>query len=306
MAAQPLTIVEILALLQTGEEELLPREHALRTIWVLDPNKDPDTSDEIALLAEIQRRAENQRRIPEYRHEAQCRLVDDPGFQRFVSWYRARFDLVPSALLVDKFVRALVVRLSRSREEIGDLLPETAVRLYEGQIDWDTAISEPSDDFPVFKATPRTPEEPFEPIPLEEREPVFPLRRTPDHEIEPLTPAPAEPLLPLNAKAKVTQAEESPQTRLVAHLDVAPPFISLDGKLCPPFSETATCYVAALIKANGNRKSFSEFLRENPRFEGAVSSREMNKIPAAITQFIERDGKGCIPRLKVELLREAQ
>jgi hypothetical protein len=98
--------------------------------------------------------------------------------------------------------------------------------------------------------------------------------------------------------------ERARQTRLVAHLDADPPYLTLDGKTCPPCSEEATHYIAKLIALDGERKSFQAFVRDNaPRFNGAVVTRVLAKVPPIIARYIERDGPGSSARLKVEDLQ---
>jgi hypothetical protein len=92
------------------------------------------------------------------------------------------------------------------------------------------------------------------------------------------------------------------QRRLVAHLDVHPPFISLDGKPFSTFPEVGTHFVARLIEANGERVSFRAWVRENPRFVGAVSNRVKKDIPEPLLTYIEWNGGGKPPRLCVELM----
>jgi hypothetical protein len=95
------------------------------------------------------------------------------------------------------------------------------------------------------------------------------------------------------------------QTRLRAVLDADPPHLILDDSPFPA-QEVAVHYMNALIKANGLRVSFAKWVKENRRFEGAVITRVLNGLPKAIQPFVERDGKGMPPRLKIELLRAAQ
>jgi hypothetical protein len=103
---------------------------------------------------------------------------------------------------------------------------------------------------------------------------------------------------------EITEAQsEGRQSRLVAHTDADPPFISLNGKPCSVFDPCPTFYVAALIEANGWPVSFAEFVRRHSQFEGAVTNRELDKIPPVIADFIDRPGKGGSPSLKVEMLR---
>ncbi len=58
------------------------------------------------------------------------------------------------------------------------------------------------------------------------------------------------------------------QSRILAHLDSDPPFISLDGEPFPPFLEAATYYVARLIEANGEQVSFANWLKGHEEFLG--------------------------------------
>ena len=62
------------------------------------------------------------------------------------------------------------------------------------------------------------------------------------------------------------------QTRLIAHLDVDPPVIMLDGKPVEAFDPVITHYVADLIELNGGRRSVPEFLRLNPQHQGYEES----------------------------------
>jgi hypothetical protein len=93
------------------------------------------------------------------------------------------------------------------------------------------------------------------------------------------------------------------QKRLVAHLDYDPPFLTLDGEPLPPCDEVAIHYIAKLIELDGGRKSFQEFVDENPAFVGSVVTRVLGKLPPCIARFIERKGPGSSPRLKVEDLQ---
>jgi hypothetical protein len=93
------------------------------------------------------------------------------------------------------------------------------------------------------------------------------------------------------------------QTRLQAHLDVDPPFLTLDGEPVPPSHEVATHFIARLIEANGERVTFASFVRANPRFERAISTRVMEDLPAQIEKLIDHEGKGSPYRLRVEDLQ---
>jgi hypothetical protein len=96
------------------------------------------------------------------------------------------------------------------------------------------------------------------------------------------------------------------QTRLVTVLDAEPPHLILDGKPFPA-REVAVKYLDALIRANGERVSFAEFVERNsPRFDSAVATRVLDGLPKEIQPFVDRPGKGRSPRLKVELLKPAQ
>jgi hypothetical protein len=96
-----------------------------------------------------------------------------------------------------------------------------------------------------------------------------------------------------------------PEGRLRAVLDATAPYLILDGTPFPA-EEVAVHYLDALIKANGRRVSFAEWVQQNPRFEGAIVTRVLDRLPQEIQRLIERGGKGSPPRLKVELLRSAQ
>jgi hypothetical protein len=89
------------------------------------------------------------------------------------------------------------------------------------------------------------------------------------------------------------------QSRLKARLGGSTLFLVLDGNPVATFDETATCFVARLIEADGERVAFAEFVRKNPSFESAKSTPTLNKISEIITPYIER-GQGAAPRLKVE------
>jgi hypothetical protein len=94
------------------------------------------------------------------------------------------------------------------------------------------------------------------------------------------------------------------QSRLCAHLDRDPPFLTLDGEPIATFDETATHFVARLIGANGEGVSFAEFVRGNPRFEGAIVTRVMAGIPPDLERFIARPAKkGRLYRLKAQDLQ---
>jgi hypothetical protein len=95
------------------------------------------------------------------------------------------------------------------------------------------------------------------------------------------------------------------QTRLRAVLDKKPPYLILDGTPLTA-QEVGVYYVAALIRANGEHVSFAGFLKKNPRFEGAISTRVLDQLPKQIQALIQRDGKGSPPRLKIELLESVQ
>jgi hypothetical protein len=118
------------------------------------------------------------------------------------------------------------------------------------------------------------------------------------------------PFLHLNVHQAIAAWEASQQkppptagqTRLRAVVDSKPPYIVLDGKPFPA-EEIAVHYLDALIKANGGQVPFARFMKQekNQRFEGAVSTRVLDKLPTEILHFIERS-QGSPPRLKVELL----
>jgi hypothetical protein len=93
------------------------------------------------------------------------------------------------------------------------------------------------------------------------------------------------------------------QTRLQAVLEADRAYLWLDGKVFPA-TEVAVHFVAALIKANGLRVSFAEWVRNNPRFERAISNRVLKKIPKEVARFVERS-QGRAPRLRTELLQSA-
>jgi hypothetical protein len=94
------------------------------------------------------------------------------------------------------------------------------------------------------------------------------------------------------------------QARLRAVLDAETPYVILDDRPIPA-EEVAVHYLDALIGANGGHVPFARFLRQpqNKRFEGAVCTRVLDRLPSEISPFIER-GKGSAPRLKVELLTQ--
>ncbi len=97
---------------------------------------------------------------------------------------------------------------------------------------------------------------------------------------------------------------ESHQTRLKAVVNAKSPYLILDGE---PFMavEVAVHYLNELIQANGRQVSFRRWLKENPKFEGAVVTRVLDGLPKAIGLYIKRS-KGLGPCLNVELLRAAQ
>jgi hypothetical protein len=66
--------------------------------------------------------------------------------------------------------------------------------------------------------------------------------------------------------------------RLKAHLDENPPFLTLDDKPVGGMDEVAVVYVAELIKLNGGRLAFTEFIRQNPNYEGSISTRIFKKL----------------------------
>jgi hypothetical protein len=63
--------------------------------------------------------------------------------------------------------------------------------------------------------------------------------------------------------------------------------------------------MAELIKANGGRVSFKDWVEGEPRFQGAVVTRVLKKLPKEIQPFIQHS-RGLPARLKIELLRAAQ
>jgi hypothetical protein len=93
------------------------------------------------------------------------------------------------------------------------------------------------------------------------------------------------------------------QTRLKAVVDVDKPYLLLDGKPLPA-DEVGVRYVSALIKANGGRVSFTEWVRDKNQFAGATTTRVLNRLPKEIQPFIER-AKGKPPRLRIALLQSA-
>jgi hypothetical protein len=95
--------------------------------------------------------------------------------------------------------------------------------------------------------------------------------------------------------------KDEPRNRLVAIIDVDPPYFLLDGKPILA-AEIAVKYVAALIDAKGAPVSFAEWLKGHPEFAGAISTRVMDKIPAKVAQFVERGGKGRPAHIKVDML----
>jgi hypothetical protein len=94
-------------------------------------------------------------------------------------------------------------------------------------------------------------------------------------------------------------------SRLETVVDGEKSHFLLDGKPIPT-PEVAVSYVARLIKANGERVSFTEWLESQPAFQGETSNRVFKKIPSEVMQFIDWPGKGGrSPRIKTELLCEA-
>jgi hypothetical protein len=91
------------------------------------------------------------------------------------------------------------------------------------------------------------------------------------------------------------------QNRLQARLDVDTPFILLDGNPIAPFDEAATRYLARLIEADGERVSMSEFIRDNPAFDGAIPCRLRRAIPKELAYFLD-GSQGKPPRLSIERL----
>jgi hypothetical protein len=102
-----------------------------------------------------------------------------------------------------------------------------------------------------------------------------------------------------------SQPDSPRQTRLRAVLATQRSHLILDGTPIPA-QEVGVYYMDALIRANGEGVSFAGWVAKTPRFAGAVSTRVLDQLPEEIQGYIQRDGKGRPPRLKVELLQSAQ
>jgi hypothetical protein len=102
-----------------------------------------------------------------------------------------------------------------------------------------------------------------------------------------------------------TDNEAPPPLRLQAVPDANPPYLILDNRPIPA-SEIGVHFMAELIKANGRPVSFAAWLRQHPQFTGAIVTRVLDGLPAEVKPFVERPGKGGLPRLKVGLLRPAR
>ena len=92
------------------------------------------------------------------------------------------------------------------------------------------------------------------------------------------------------------------QSRLLAHLDADPPFITLDGKPCPPFDEGSTRFVAMLIDADGYRVGYPDFLKVHPDDDAGSATRAIDKAPEVIRSYIDSH-RGIGTRLRVEDLQ---
>jgi hypothetical protein len=93
------------------------------------------------------------------------------------------------------------------------------------------------------------------------------------------------------------------QSRLRAHLDGRPPYLTLDDKPAGPMDEVAVRYLARLIEADGEPVAFTRFIEENPAFRGSVVTRVMGNVSKEISRYIERPGRGWPMRLRVEDLQ---
>ena len=102
-----------------------------------------------------------------------------------------------------------------------------------------------------------------------------------------------------------SQTRNVRQIRLRAVLDDSPPYLILDGRRYEELDEVAVYYLDALIRANGHRVPFTDWLKKHPKFEAAIVTRVLDKLPSEIQRFIERS-KGVPARLKVEELESAQ
>jgi hypothetical protein len=97
---------------------------------------------------------------------------------------------------------------------------------------------------------------------------------------------------PFIVQATSEQAGSAPrQRRLIAVPDADPPYFLLDGKRLDCKKAVAVHFVEALIKANGGRIAFTEWVKDQPDFLGSRSDRDL-KFPKEISPFIERRGNG--------------